>query len=47
MKLFVLYILGSFMIGVVVWRRPWATRVKILVGLCLFVCIGYYFFHQI
>lgn len=47
MKLFVLYILSSFIIGVVVWRRPLATRAKILVGLCLFVCIGYYFLHQI
>ena len=47
MKLFVLYILASFLIGVLVWRKPGSLRVKILVGLGFFVCVGYFFLHQI
>jgi len=47
MKLFVLFILGSFMIGVLMRRKPKSTQIKILIGMSLFVCIGYFFLHQI
>lgn len=47
MKLFVFFILGSFTIGVLLRRKPKSMQVKILIGMCLFVCIGYFFLHQI
>jgi uncharacterized membrane protein len=47
MKLWVLYILSCFMVGVLVWRKPGGTRIKILIGLGLFVCFGYFFLNQI
>lgn len=47
MKLWVLYVLGSFMVGVLVWRKPARTRIQILIGMCLFICFGYFFLNQI
>jgi|GEM_PF-1572034 len=47
MKLFVLYVVGSFVLGIALRHTPASTRVKILAGLCLFACIGYFFLHQI
>jgi len=47
MKLWVLYIVGSFMIGTFVWRKPWSTRAKIVAFMALFVCVGYFFLNQI
>jgi biotin transporter BioY len=47
MKLFVSFILGSFMVGVLTRRKPKKMQIKILIGICLFVCIGYFFLHQI
>jgi hypothetical protein len=47
MKLWVMFIVGSFLIGVVGWRQSWSTRAKIVAGLAMFVLIGYFFLNQI
>lgn len=47
MKLFLLFILGSFMLGILIWRAKWGTRAKIVAGLSAFVCVGYFFLNQI
>lgn len=47
MKLWILYISGSFVIGVLMWRTSDSTRAKAVAAMCLFLCIGYYFLHQI
>jgi hypothetical protein len=47
MKLWVLFTMGSFMLGVLLWRRSEGIRMMVVAGLCLFVCIGYFFLHQI
>lgn len=47
MKLFLLFILGSFMLGTLLWRTGWSTRAKIVAGFSAFVCVGYFFLNQI
>jgi hypothetical protein len=47
MKLFVLYILASFLIGVLIWRRSASARTRIIASMSLLVCIGYLFLRQI
>jgi hypothetical protein len=47
MKLWILYIAVSFLIGAVMWRSPASARARIVAGLCLLLCIGYYVMHQI
>lgn len=47
MKLWVLFTMASFVMGVVLFRAKASLRRWALIGLCVFVCIGYYFLHQI
>ncbi len=47
MKLWIAYVLGCFMLGIVLWKQSNARRDWILIGLCLAVCFGYFVLHQI
>lgn len=47
MKLFLAFLVICFVGGSVLWRAPLGKRLTWLVGLCLFVCVGYFFLHQI
>jgi hypothetical protein len=47
MKLWIVYILGVFMLGVLLWRKPASMRAWIVAGLVAFVCFAYYFLNQI
>jgi hypothetical protein len=46
MKLFLVYLLGMFMFGLLSRRRQ-KTKFAIILGVCLLVCCGYYFLNQI
>jgi hypothetical protein len=46
MKLFLVYLLGMFMFGLLSRRRQ-KTKFAIILGVCLLVCFGYYFLNQI
>ena len=47
MKLFLGYLIASFFVGLVLWRRPQRQRVWVIAGLIVFVMIGYFFLNQI
>lgn len=47
MKLWVMFTMASFVIGVLMWRKKASMRAWLLAGLCAFVCVGYFFLHQI
>jgi hypothetical protein len=47
MKLFALYLLASFAIGIVMWRSPDRSRALMMAALCGMVAFGYYFLRQI
>jgi hypothetical protein len=45
MRLFLAFLLSSFLIGIVMRRRsPFVQRCALL-GVCLFTAAGYYFFN--
>jgi hypothetical protein len=46
-KLFLLFTISSFVVGVVLWKAEDSLRQWVLFGICLFVTMGYYFLHQI
>jgi hypothetical protein len=47
MNVFLLFIIGSFFIGLLTWRSRSKWRGWLLLGACLLVVIAYYFFNQI
>jgi hypothetical protein len=47
LKLFALYLLLSFAIGVAMWKSPDRSRALVLAALCGMVAFGYYFLRQI
>lgn len=47
MKLFFLYVLGSFIYGVVGARHPRKKKLIYILGFGLIVCFGYYFLNMI
>ena len=46
MKLFIAFLVGSFMVGIVIREKP-KYRMVIIAGIIVFVCIGYYFLKQV
>jgi len=46
MKLFLVYLLGMFVFGLLSRRRK-KTKLAIILGGCLLVCFGYFFLNQI
>jgi hypothetical protein len=47
MKLFLLFILGSFVAGILLQKRDYKTCLSLMFGLALLVSVGYFFFNQI
>ncbi|MCI0478480.1 MAG: hypothetical protein L0Y55_19735 [Anaerolineales bacterium] len=47
MKLWIAYVLGSFVVATFTWNLRAQTRVWILIAMTLGVLIGYYFLKQI
>jgi hypothetical protein len=47
MKLFLLFILSSFVAGILLQKREYKTRLSLMFGLALLVSVGYFFFNQI
>ena len=47
MKLWIGYVLASFMAGLILWRVSDVKRRWALLGLCGVVLVGYYFLNQI
>jgi hypothetical protein len=47
MKLFLLFILSSFVASILLQKREYKTRLSLMFGLALLVSVGYFFFNQI
>jgi hypothetical protein len=47
MKVWVGYIVGSFVIGVLLWKAPDSKRAKVVLAMAVAVCIAYFFLNQI
>lgn len=47
MKLFVAYLFICAIAGVILRKRAFQDRIWILLGICVLVSIGYFFFNQI
>lgn len=47
MKLWIAYVLGSFVVATLTWNLRAQTRTRILIALAIGVLIGYYFLKQI
>jgi hypothetical protein len=47
MKLFLLFILSSFVAGILLQKRDSKVRLSLMFGLALLVSVGYFFFNQI
>jgi hypothetical protein len=45
--LFLLFILGSFVAGILLQKHDYKTRLSLMFGLALLVSVGYFFFNQI
>ncbi len=47
MKLFLLFILSSFVAGILLQKRDYKIHLSLMFGLALLVSVGYFFFNQI
>ena len=47
MKVMVFFVLACFLVGLLMVGQRSVRRVRVLLGLCLFVGFAYYFLHQI
>lgn len=47
MKIFALFTISSFIIGILIWRLPQKQRIGIVIAVCLMVSFVYYFMNQI
>jgi len=41
------FLLVCFVGGAVLWKMPLSKRAALLLGLCLLIGVGFYFFNQI
>jgi hypothetical protein len=47
MKVWVGFIVGSFILGVLLWKAPDSRRAKVGAGLALAVCVAYLMLNMI
>ncbi|MCA9918372.1 MAG: hypothetical protein KC445_10500 [Anaerolineales bacterium] len=47
MKIFALFTVVSFILGIYIWRQPQKQRVAAVVVFCLFISFIYFFMNQI
>lgn len=47
MKIFALFLIVSFILGIFLWRQPQKQRVGAVVVICLFISFIYFFMNQI
>lgn len=47
MKFFMMFLVGAFVISLVIPKQPLRVRIVAVAGLCAFTAFGYYFMHQI
>ena len=47
MKIFALFVIVSFILGIFIWRLPQKQRVGIIIAFCLMISFIYYFMNQI
>ena len=47
MKIFALFVMASFILGIVIWRQPQKQRVSVVIAFCLMISFIYFFMNQI
>lgn len=47
MKIFALFTIASFIIGIFIWRQPQKQRVGAVITFCLLISFIYFFMNQI
>jgi hypothetical protein len=47
MKLFLGFLIISFVAGIALWKKRLQLRLLLLAGLCCFVCFAYFSLNQI